>query len=189
MKRIILIAFICIISNSIYAQSGCIPYEKVEYPVKMNYAITVDQKPMLCRDYELISDTLTLYDAGYYSHSIWQRRVATIKLVRYSNLTITKFQKVDNVEELSIIFRDYCYKRHIITASHKTWIKFKKDAKDWATDFKNVEWYALRFLSYSYEYEVSRGDHSDWLEFMLDPAYYDSHVIGVEEYIYDIDED
>ena len=65
---------------------ACNPYKHATIPVKMNYAVTVlsdsvNYGHILCRDYEIQSDTLILYDAGYWAKKRIQHKTTTIRII------------------------------------------------------------------------------------------------------------
>jgi len=66
--------------------AGCTPYQLMDEPVKMNYAVNVYtggkfDGVILCRDIVFNGDTTTLIDAGYNANRIMQRRVSEITLI------------------------------------------------------------------------------------------------------------
>jgi hypothetical protein len=63
--------------------TGCATYPRLKGPVRMNYAVHVNDESgllgyFLCENYRYSCDTMLLYNAGYYSKLRWQRAVTNI---------------------------------------------------------------------------------------------------------------
>ena len=83
---------------------ACSPYQKMNDPVRMNYAVYVfdNSQPhghILCRDYEKFGNTLFLYDAGYFARPLFQRSVADIQINGTINYMIIDLYTPDRERE------------------------------------------------------------------------------------------
>jgi hypothetical protein len=70
----------CLLLTFIY---GCSAYPKLAEPVRMHYAVHVNDSTgllgyVLCENYKFERDTMSLFNAGYYSKPLVQRRVTNI---------------------------------------------------------------------------------------------------------------
>ena len=64
--------------------TSCVPFKRLEEPVKMNYSINFldfdspESANILCNRYEVKNDTLYLYQAGFYTKRLYQRAVSNM---------------------------------------------------------------------------------------------------------------